>query len=211
MKNKYLISILAIAMTFLAEAAETGKKTISVPASIVKKEIIMRDGEIDYRVGSKGVYSQFVATHSGVLTNIRLVIDDETVYTWDIVRNSTGEVILSDSESGEHSDNSVKIDRVKWMKFFQDKVAISIEYAPERSPLILEAGSIEWEFAGYVQGDITVKKAGTQFLRTLKKEDLMFDPPVKGKFFIGTKDGRICPLIKNEGNWVIPVSFIGTN
>lgn len=207
MKTNSIISVLAIcaATVFGGEGA---RPVISVPTTFTNSLIIVRDTNVDYRVESKNVMANFEATHSGILTHMRLVMGDMTVYKWDVRRDQSGKMVLEEGENGEHTNNDVAIDKLKWIKFFNTKVALpAFEYMPERSCTVVEDKAL-WEFVGYTDFlGVIVRTPGNKVLRTIKNNDLLFPMPKVGQYILARKDGKVCPIKQLEdGTWAVPVS-----
>ena len=115
----------------LRRAADPERILVPVPTKITKKEIYVRRNIVSYNVYThNSIYIDFQASHDAVLSSIRIIIEDHTVYKLDIQRDVAGKIRLTE-ENGEYIENTVKIDRAKWLKFFEEKIVMpAFVYSP---------------------------------------------------------------------------------
>ena len=209
MKKNIMLVVVMASVSFGGSAIGETKPTLSVPKVFVR-EISVTDTDVRYTVLEAGkMFVSMSATHDGKLNDLRIIVADSTVYDWTVYRDrNTSIVKLSGMETGENSDNTVKIDRAEWLKFFNEKVAMpAFEYTPDRSTYVTLDSTNKWEHVGIGQnGAAVLKTADSSQLKTVEINEVVVQLPHEGQFYVGRKAGQVCPIVNIRGSWYIPVN-----
>lgn len=175
---------------------------IKTPVSYTN-EIIVRPQEVLYMVDDKkaGIYASFTASHDGKLKDIRVVMNDTTVYKWEC-QYKDGQIDLSDGvENGVSFENVVSIGRSAWVKFFQAKVAMP-PFKFQAGYSVLYVFRYPFEYTGLNKNYRATFRV-SEVSVSLEQMDFIFSFPREGKFYLGMKDGKFIPLAKDGDRWSV--------
>ena len=184
---------------------------IRPPAKYVLDTTLVRTDEVLYKFSAEkdGVHGDFVAGHDGTLRSLRLVMGDQTVYTWDC-KSQGGKVITDDTEeNGVHLDNKVAVDRAKWLAFFKREVSLRPFELETRE--YFQVYSKTLEYVGHSDTSPTLyhyKVEGTERVISLNPRAFLVAPP-GGKFQLGMIGDRFIPLVREGEGWKIVTSQHG--
>jgi hypothetical protein len=200
---KKLFSVLVGLVVLCTSTAVAAVKLplVKPPVAFTNEIVIREGGEVLYVVTAKkdGLSAEFVAGHNRRLRSVRLVMGDKTAYKWDCQYFDGNIDVEGEVENGVHSDNTVDLNRVEWLRFFERRVALPpFEFQPTIAGLSVKKCPIE--FVGYSKlGCATFKVHGLiGDLWTLEERKFLIGYPRTGEFFLGMVHGKYLPLTKNS-------------